>query len=45
MDNVSDITNIPVSNASFDNVMCIEVLEHVHDAIKVIKELVRILNP
>ena len=40
----SDIINIPVENNSFDNIMCIEVLEHLPEPIKAIKEFSRILK-
>lgn len=45
LDIVSDISNIPVPNHSFDNVMCIEVLEHVSNPTEAIKEMGRILKP
>ena len=45
LDIVSDITNIPVPDNSFQNIMCIEVLEHLPDPVAAIKELVRILKP
>jgi SAM-dependent methyltransferase len=41
----SDITSIPVSDSSFDIVLCTEVLEHVPDPIAAIKEMVRITKP
>jgi ubiquinone/menaquinone biosynthesis C-methylase UbiE len=44
MDYVCDITNIPVPNGSFDVIICSEVLEHVPEPIKVIKEFSRILR-
>ena len=44
LDIISDITNIPVSDASFDAIMCIEVFEHIPDPIKAIKEFSRILK-
>lgn len=42
LDIVSDITKIPTSNNSFDNVMCIEVLEHIPYPEKAISEFSRI---
>jgi SAM-dependent methyltransferase len=45
IDLVSDITEIPVPSASFDAVMCIEVLEHVPDPTAAVRELVRVLRP
>jgi ubiquinone/menaquinone biosynthesis C-methylase UbiE len=42
---VSDICSIPLDDASFDSVICTEVLEHVPDPIKVIAELTRLLRP
>ena len=43
-DFISDITNIPTDEASFDNVMCTEVLEHVPDPQAALKELTRVLK-
>ena len=45
LDIVSDITSIPRPDASFDAIMCTEVLEHVPDAVATIKELHRLLKP
>jgi len=45
LDIVCDITKIPESDASFDAVMCIEVLEHLPDPVNAIRELVRLLKP
>lgn len=45
LDIVSDITDIPVPDASFDAVLCTEVLEHVPDAISTVREFSRILRP
>ena len=44
LDYVSDITAIPVPDASFDFILCTEVLEHVPEPIKAIKEMARILK-
>jgi ubiquinone/menaquinone biosynthesis C-methylase UbiE len=44
LDIVSDITSIPVPDASFDVIMCIEVLEHIPKPILAIKEFNRILR-
>ena len=45
VDIVSDIGEIPVEGASFDAVMCIEVLEHVPNPVTALGELSRILRP
>jgi len=45
IDYVCDISNIPVPDASFDVVLCTEVLEHVPKPIEVIEELARVLAP
>lgn len=45
IDIVSDITNIPVPDASFDAILCTEVLEHVPDAVSALNEFKRILKP
>ncbi len=45
LDIISDITSIPVEDASFDAVMCTEVLEHVPDPVAALKELTRVLRP
>jgi SAM-dependent methyltransferase len=45
LDIVSDITSIPRPDASFDAVMCTEVLEHVPDPVAAITELNRLLKP
>jgi SAM-dependent methyltransferase len=45
IDYVCDATKIPVPDASFDVVLCTEVLEHVPEPIKVVTEIARILKP
>jgi SAM-dependent methyltransferase len=45
IDYVSDIVCIPVKDASFDAILCTEVLEHVPEPIRAIKEFARILKP
>ena len=45
LDIVSHITSIPVGDASFDCILCTEVLEHVPDAVAAIREFSRILKP
>jgi SAM-dependent methyltransferase len=45
LDIVSDITKIPEPDASFDAVMCVEVLEHVPNPVNVLKEFSRLLRP
>ena len=42
---ISDISNIPVENNSFDYILCTEVLEHVFNPEKVIVEFLRIIKP
>lgn len=44
LDIVSDITAIPESDASFDAVMCVEVLEHLPAPVLAIKEFSRLLR-
>lgn len=45
IDYVSDITAIPVPDATFDAALCTEVLEHVPDPIGAVREFARILKP
>lgn len=45
IDYYCDATNIPVPDGSFDVVLCTEMLEHVPEPVKVIKEITRILKP
>ena len=45
LDIISDITDIPEPDGSFDAILCIEVLEHVPDPIGAVKELSRLLSP
>ena len=45
IDYVSEILAIPAPDASFDVVLCTEVLEHVPEPIKVLKEISRLLRP
>jgi SAM-dependent methyltransferase len=45
LDYESDITAIPVPDGSFDVILCTEVLEHVPEPVKAIREIARILKP
>lgn len=45
IDLVGDIAAIPAPDASFDVVLCTEVLEHVPDPVAALKEMVRLLKP
>ena len=44
LDIISDITSIPEPDASFDAVMCIEVLEHLPDPVDALREMIRLLK-
>lgn len=44
LDIISDISSIPEPDASFDSILCVEVLEHVPDPIQAIKEFSRLLK-
>ncbi len=45
IDYVSEILAIPAPDQSFDVILCTEVLEHVPEPIKVLKEISRLLRP
>lgn len=45
LDYVCDIATIPANTASFDVVICTEVIEHVPEPIKAVKEMARLLKP
>ena len=45
LDIISDITSIPRPDASFEAIMCTEVLEHVPDPVAALTELNRLLKP
>ena len=45
IDYVSDVADVPVDDASFDAVLCTEVLEHVPDPPAVLNEAARIVRP
>ncbi len=45
IDYTSDILSIPVPDASFDVILCTEVLEHVPEPIRAVQEFARILKP
>lgn len=45
LDIVSDITTIPLPDASVDAIMCTEVFEHIPDPIAAVKEFNRLLKP
>lgn len=45
LDIVSDITSIPLPDASVDAIMCTEVFEHIPDPIAAIKEFSRLIKP
>lgn len=42
---VSDITNLPFADETFDAVICSEVLEHIPDHRKAVSEIIRVLKP
>lgn len=45
IDYVSDVAGIPAPDASFDLVLCTEVLEHVPEPIAALREMTRLLRP
>jgi ubiquinone/menaquinone biosynthesis C-methylase UbiE len=45
IDIVSDISNIPAVDASFDVILCSEVFEHLPDPLKALDEFSRLLKP
>jgi SAM-dependent methyltransferase len=45
IDYVSDIAEIPVADATFDAILCTEVLEHVPRPIEALREMTRITKP
>lgn len=45
LDYISDICAIPEKDSTFDAILCTEVLEHVPEPIKAIKEMSRLLKP
>jgi SAM-dependent methyltransferase len=45
LDIVSDITNIPQPDGSFDAILCSEVFEHLPDPIAALREFARLLRP
>lgn len=45
LDYICDILSIPVPDATFDVILCTEVLEHVDEPIQALREFARILKP
>ncbi len=45
LDIVSDITTIPLADATYDAILCTEVFEHIPDPLKALSEFSRILKP
>lgn len=45
LDIISDITSIPEPDSSFDSIMCVEVLEHLPNPVRAIKEFSRLIKP
>jgi ubiquinone/menaquinone biosynthesis C-methylase UbiE len=42
---VSDVVVLPFADASFDRIICSEVLEHIHEDTRALAEFVRVLKP
>lgn len=40
-----DIASVPVADGEFDAILCTEVLEHVREPVKAVREMARILKP
>ena len=45
IDIIADIRDLPLEDALFDHVLCIEVLEHIYDTQKALNEMQRVLKP
>lgn len=45
LDIISEITELPIPDASLDVILCTEVLEHVPEPILAVQEMVRVLKP
>ena len=45
LDIISDITAMPVPDASFDVILCTEVMEYLPDAVAALDEFSRIIKP
>jgi ubiquinone/menaquinone biosynthesis C-methylase UbiE len=45
IDIICDITTVPLPDASFDAILCSEVLEHLPDPIPALREMARLLKP
>lgn len=45
VDSVTDVHRLPFADGTIGTVVCVEVLEHVHDPIRAVKEIHRVLKP
>ena len=45
LDIISDITEIPVQDSSFDSILCVEIFEHISEPVRAVKEFSRIIRP